>query len=219
MSTVSAREIPVSAAAETIDHSASRNRFLAARNPIMSCCPAGSALVGSAGPRSFAQFGDRLRAPLMQALRDLCPGLRRDVLGRGLDGRGSVARRVQVRALRVGHVLQSRPAARIRFAGEQRLRNRSGRRNASARSMNSRTVLGAVRRRDAPSRVARYDEAEVAIFARQPQPIRQGLDERNAALLVSAVARPLLRRRRALAEIVHQRGRNRTVGSALSNAA
>src|SRR5258708_11974754 len=54
--------------------------------------------------------------------------------------------------------------------------------------------------------VARDDEGEVAIFARQAQAIRQRLDERNAAFLVPPMARPLLARRGALAEIVHQGG-------------
>jgi hypothetical protein len=38
----------------------------------------------------FSQFGDDVGAPLMQALRDLGSGLRRDVLGGGLDRGGGI---------------------------------------------------------------------------------------------------------------------------------
>ena len=70
----------------------------------------------------FAQFGDGMGTPLMQALRDLGSGLRRDVLGGGLDRGGGVAGSGKYCALRIGRVLQSGAAARIRLAREQRLR-------------------------------------------------------------------------------------------------
>ena len=53
--------------------------------------------------------------------------------------------------------------------------------------------------------ITRHDDAELAKFGRQLQPIAQGFDERDAALLMSFVAGPFLMRRRRLAEIVHQR--------------
>ena len=114
---------------------------------------------------------------------------------------------MQVLPLRIGLGLQARAAARVRLAREQRLREslRTAERVGALHEFHHRLGLefeGAVH----DTVVARDDRAEVAVISRQAQAPGHRLDESDAAFLVSRVARPLLARRRALAEIMHQRG-------------
>src|SRR3984957_12440717 len=131
--------------------------------------------------------------------------MRRNVFGRGLDRGGGVARGVQVLPLRIGLTLQPRAAARVRLAREQRLRESLGaaeRVGALHELENSLGLKFECAVHDAV--VARDDDREVAIITRQAQALGQRFDQSNAALLVATMARPLLARRRTLAEIMHQ---------------
>src|ERR1700679_2066692 len=82
---------------------------LARRRPPLAGSAAADASV--AGLRLLAQFRDRLRAPLMQPLRDLRSGVRGNVLRRGLARSRGVACREQVVTLRIGCVLLAGTAA------------------------------------------------------------------------------------------------------------
>jgi hypothetical protein len=114
---------------------------------------------------------------------------------------------VQVRPLRVGPVLEPRAAARVRLAREQRLCEalRSTERVGALHEFQDGLwpeFKGAVH----DTVVAGDNDGEITIITRQAQALRHRLDERYAAFLVSTVARPFRARRRALAEIMHQRG-------------
>ena len=129
----------------------------------------------------------------------------RDVRRRRFDRRGAVTKRLQIAALRVGRIFESGAAAGIRLAGKQRLRE-------ALRTAERVGVLEEFQDGLRPqfegamddAVIARHDDAEFAIFRRQAQPVRQRFDECDAALLVAAMARPLFRRCRSLAQIVDQ---------------
>ncbi len=125
-----------------------------------------------------AQIRDGLQPPPPQMLRDFRAVVRGDVLCRGLDRRRGVPRRLQVFALRVGGVFQPGPAARVRLAREQCLRESFGAAERIGtfqefedgfRKQLESTVDDAV--------IAGHDDAQVAVFAGQAQAIGQRFDE------------------------------------------
>ena len=73
------------------------------------------------GGKCVAKFGQGAMSSRVQYFRNLGALMRRNVLGRRFDGGRDIACRAYEAALRIGIRFQSRAAARIRFAGQQRL--------------------------------------------------------------------------------------------------
>ena len=95
------------------------------------------------------------------------------------------------------------PRQRVASQASSSTSRRSGRRSASAARRSSRSPAAA-RARVHDAVPARGEPRRVAAVERHAQPRRHPLGEPHAARLVPRVARPAARRRRALAEIVHE---------------
>jgi len=113
----------------------------------------------------------------------------------------------EVLGLRVGTILESRAAAGVSLACEQQVGEALGTAESVRRLEQLEQRPRAQLERAMHLRVMTgREQRKIAMLAGNPQTARERLDRRDARLLVSMVARPVLARRERLAEIVREHG-------------